>query len=233
MGGKYHLQEMLGKGGMGAVYAARHVTLDGLFAIKFLTPGALERDEAHARFRREARAAATLTNEHVAKVCDVGVHEDELYIVMEHLEGKDLGALVKERGALPVGEAAHYVVQACAALEEAHEHGIVHRDVKLANLFVTQRLGMPFIKVLDFGIAKTLGVGDMTRTAAMLGSPEYMSPEQMNDPRTVDGRSDIWSLGVVLYRLAQREDAVRRRDARPHLHANRELDTRAREAPPA
>jgi len=202
VGGKYRLQELLGKGGMGAVYAARHMALDGLFAIKFLTPGALDREEAHARFHGEAKAAAQLTNEHVAHVCDVGIHDgDELYIVMEHLEGKDLGALATERGAFPAGEAAGYALQVCEALAEAHANRIIHRDIKLANLFVTQRFGQPFIKVLDFGISKVLGVGDVTRTAAMLGSPKYMSPEQMNDPRTVDGRSDIWSLGVVLYRL--------------------------------
>jgi len=202
VGEKYELQELLGKGGMGAVYAARHLALDGLFAIKFLSPGALDRDEAHARFHGEAKAAALLTNEHVARVCDVGIHDgDELYIVMEHLEGKDLGVLAAERGALPAFEAASYAIQVCEALAEAHANCIIHRDIKLANLFVTRRHGQPFIKVLDFGISKVLGVGDVTRTAAMLGSPKYMSPEQMNDPRTVDGRSDIWSLGVVLYRL--------------------------------
>lgn len=202
VGEKYQLQELLGRGGMGAVYAARHLALDGLFAIKFLTPGALDREEAHARFYGEAKAAALLTNEHVAHVCDVGIHDgDELYIVMEHLEGKDLGVLAAERGAFPASEAAGYALQVCEALGEAHAHRIIHRDIKLANLFVTHRFGQPFIKVLDFGISKVLGVGDVTRTAAMLGSPKYMSPEQMNDPRTVDGRSDIWSLGVVLYRL--------------------------------
>ncbi|HSO34630.1 MAG TPA: serine/threonine-protein kinase [Labilithrix sp.] len=202
VGEKYELQQLLGKGGMGAVYAARHLALDGLFAIKFLSPGALDRDEAHARFYGEAKAAALLTNEHVAHVCDVGIHDgDELYIVMEHLEGKDLGVLAAERGAFPAFEAAGYGIQVCEALAEAHANRIIHRDIKLANLFVTHRYGQPFIKVLDFGISKVLGVGDVTRTAAMLGSPKYMSPEQMNDPRTVDGRSDIWSLGVVLYRL--------------------------------
>ena len=199
--GRYRLERLLGRGGMGAVYAARHLTLGELYALKFVSPGPGDRDEAHARFRREARSAALLTNDHVAKVIDVGVHgDDDLYIVMEHLEGTDLEVLAKRRGQLSVEEASTYVLQACAALAEAHAKGIVHRDIKPANLFLTASHGEPVLKVLDFGVSKTLGA-DLTQTAAILGSPKYMSPEQMDDPRTVDGRTDVWSLGVVLYRL--------------------------------
>ena len=199
--GKYRLERLLGRGGMGTVWAARHLTLGELYAIKFVTPGPGDRDEAHARFRREAKAAAQLASDHVAKVMDVGVHgDDELYIVMEHLDGMDLDAFARKRGAMSPGEAAACVVQACSALAEAHDKSIIHRDIKLANLFVTTSHGAPMLKVLDFGVSKTVGA-DMTSTSAVLGSPKYMSPEQMDDPRAVDGRTDVWSLGVVLYRL--------------------------------
>ena len=204
---KYRVERMLGSGGMGYVVAARHLSLDQLVAIKFLTKGALEDAEATARFKREARAASRLKNEHVTKVFDVGVHaNDEPFIVMEYLDGSDLGAIAKQRGALAVSEAAEYVLQACEALAEAHSLGIIHRDVKPGNLFLTRTAsGWPLVKVLDFGVSKTLvnaeAQGDVTKTAAMLGSPKYMSPEQMNDARSVDGRADVWSLGVVLYRL--------------------------------
>ena len=122
------------------------------------------------------------------------------------LDGCDLAALVKQRQLIDPSEACEYILQACEALAEAHSLGIIHRDIKLANLFVTRGpAGGPLVKVLDFGISKTNPFGeselDMTRTASMLGSPRFMSPEQMRDPRAVDGRSDIWSLGVVLYRL--------------------------------
>ncbi|MEA2750287.1 MAG: eukaryotic-like serine/threonine-protein kinase [Myxococcales bacterium] len=213
LAGKYRVERVLGSGGMGYVVAARHLQLDQLVAMKFLrrsgTP--LEtRDETEAtgRFLREAKAVVRLRDEHVAKVFDVGTLEGgEPYIVMEYLDGCDLSALAKSRGPIPASEAVEYVMQACEALAEAHSIGIVHRDVKLANLFVTRgHAGSPLVKVLDFGISKVNPFGgeqdqEMTRTASMLGSPRFMSPEQMRDPRNVDARSDIWSLGVVLYRL--------------------------------
>ena len=207
LAGKYRVERVLGSGGMGYVVAARHLQLDQLVAMKFLRKGAVENGEASARFLREAKAVAKLRNEHVTKVFDVGTLESgEPYIVMEHLDGCDLSALAKQRGAIPVAEAAEYIMQACEALAEAHSLGIVHRDIKLANLFVTTGpAGSPVVKVLDFGISKTNPFGEseheMTRTSSMLGSPRFMSPEQMRDPRAVDARSDIWSLGVVLYRL--------------------------------
>ena len=207
LAGKYRVERVLGSGGMGYVVAARHLQLDQLVAMKFLRKGAVENGEASARFLREAKAAVKLRNEHVTKVFDVGTLESgEPYIVMEHLDGCDLSALAKQRGAIPVSEACEYILQACEALAEAHSLGIVHRDIKLANLFVTRGpAGSPLVKVLDFGISKTNPFGEseheMTRTSSMLGSPRFMSPEQMRDPRAVDARSDIWSLGVVLYRL--------------------------------
>jgi serine/threonine protein kinase len=207
LAGKYRVERVLGSGGMGYVVAARHMQLDQMVAIKFLRKSAAEGSEAGKRFLREAKAVVKLRNEHVARVHDVGTMETgEPYIVMEHLDGCDLSALAKQRSVIPSSEAAEYVIQACEALAEAHSLGIIHRDIKLANLFVTRGpAGGPLVKVLDFGISKTNPFGesehDMTRTASMLGSPRFMSPEQMRDPRAVDGRTDIWSLGVVLYRL--------------------------------
>ena len=209
LAGKYRVERVLGSGGMGYVVAARHLQLDQLVAMKFLRKNgaSLDETEATGRFLREAKAVVRLKDEHVAKVFDVGTLETgEPYIVMEYLEGCDLSALAKQRGAIPASEAVDYIMQACEALAEAHSLGIVHRDVKLANLFLTKgHAGTPLVKVLDFGISKVNPFGEsdheMTRTASMLGSPRFMSPEQMRDPRSVDARADIWSLGVVLYRL--------------------------------
>ncbi len=211
LAGKYRVERVLGSGGMGYVVAARHLQLDQLVAMKFLrrNTAGLDETEATGRFLREAKAVVRLRDEHIAKVFDVGTLETgEPYIVMEYLDGCDLSALAKQRGQIPVSEAVDYVMQACEALAEAHSIGIVHRDVKLANLFVTRgHAGSPLVKVLDFGISKVNPFGEtaaeheMTRTSSMLGSPRFMSPEQMRDPRKVDPRSDLWSLGVVLYRL--------------------------------
>ncbi len=203
--GKYRVERMLGRGGMGYVLAVRHVELDELFALKLLSNDALRNADAVARFVREARAAARLKSEHVARVVDVGHFEDgSVYIVMEHLQGRDLGEELRDRGPLPVEEAITYVLQACEAISEVHAEGFVHRDIKPGNLFLTHKPnGRPCIKVLDFGIAKHLESEDpdLTMTGVMLGSPRYMSPEQMRRTRTVDARSDVWSMGVVLFKL--------------------------------
>jgi serine/threonine-protein kinase len=194
---------------MGVVVAAHHVHLDERVAIKFLLPESLANAEAVARFAREARAAVKIKSEHVARVSDVGTLENGApYLVMEYLEGGDLAAWLKEKGPLPIEQAIEFVLQACEALAEAHALGIVHRDLKPANLFVVRRAdGLLSVKVLDFGISKVTRQGgaaeaaSMTRTSALLGSPLYMSPEQMQSSKDVDVRSDIWSLGVILYEL--------------------------------
>src|SRR6187551_2903359 len=206
LGGKYRVDRVLGAGGMGMVVAATHLQLDERIAIKFLLPEALQNPEAVARFGREAKAAVKIRGEHVARVIDVGTFENGApYMVMEHLDGRDLAALIQERGALAPTDAVDAVLQACEALAEAHALGIVHRDLKPANLFMVRRPdGTPCVKVLDFGISKLTAAGadhSMTKTTAVMGSPLYMSPEQMTASRHVDARTDIWAIGVVLYEL--------------------------------
>ena len=205
LAGKYRVDRVLGVGGMGVVVAATHVTLDQKVALKFMLPHALGNAEAVARFVREARNAVRLRSEHVARIIDVSALDNGApYIVMEYLEGIDLGGYLQLHGALPTAVAAEFVLQACEAIAEAHALGIVHRDLKPPNLFVTRAAdGSPLIKVLDFGIAKA-GVGDLqiTRTQAVMGSPGYMSPEQMRSSKSADARSDIWAIGVILYQLA-------------------------------
>jgi serine/threonine-protein kinase len=206
---KFKIERMLGRGGMGYVMAARHEQLGHEVAIKVLVPGLCQREEAVARFLREARAAASLLSEHVARVLDVGTLEDGVpYMVMEFLEGRDLAREIEER-VLPVRETVDYVLQACEALAEAHTRGIVHRDLKPANLFLGRRPdGSILVKVLDFGISNMVPTGPNARdesrwtdTKSLVGSPQYMSPEQVRDPKTVDPRSDIWSIGVILFEL--------------------------------
>jgi len=208
LAGKYRVERVLGQGGMGVVVAATHLQLEELVAVKFMRPQHVTSQESVERFLREARAASKLKNEHVTRVYDVGVLESgEPYMVMELLEGSDLSELLRARGGvMPVAEAAGFVIQTCEALASAHVAGIVHRDLKPQNLFVSRRPdGSALIKVLDFGISKmtTPGVGDgsLTATTAVFGSPHYMSPEQMRSSKDVDGRTDIWSLGVCLYEL--------------------------------
>jgi serine/threonine-protein kinase len=211
--GKYRVERVLGRGAMGIVVAAMHLELGELRAIKFMSQAALAEPEAMERFLREARAAARLKSLHVTKVHDVGrLASDAPYIVMEYLEGADLRALLKKNGPFSIDDALLYVLQACEALGEAHEAGIVHRDIKPGNLFLTTGVGgAPCIKVFDFGIAKLVraagadGGGDLTNTAAVIGTPRFMSPEQMRAQRTIDARSDIWALGITLYNLLTRQ----------------------------
>jgi serine/threonine-protein kinase len=203
--GKYRIQHVLGEGGMGCVVSARHLLLNQDVAIKFLLPAAARDPQYVERFFREARAAAAMKSEHVVRVIDVGTLDGGMpYMVMEHLAGIDLAARVQQRGPLPVEEAINYTLQACEALAEAHAVGLVHRDIKPSNLFLTRRTdGSPLVKLLDFGIAKAVSAvdGALTATGAVMGSPNYMSPEQIRSAKTVDARSDIWSLGATLHEL--------------------------------
>lgn len=208
LAGKYRIERLLGRGGVGVVFQATHTRLNQRVAIKLLLSTAMP--DAIARFTREAQAAARLKNEHIARVLDVGELPSGMpFMVMEYLEGCDLDEHLRAQGALPVREAADYVLQACEALAEAHAAGIVHRDLKPANLFLTKRAdGGNTIKLLDFGISKDQspdqagGTGmKLTQTTAVFGSPLYMSPEQMRAARNADVRSDIWAIGVILYEL--------------------------------
>ncbi|MDP8998800.1 MAG: serine/threonine protein kinase [Myxococcota bacterium] len=207
--GKYRIDRILGAGAMGVVVAAHHAQLDTKVAIKFLLPSMLANQEAVRRFAREARAAVKITSEHVARVFDVGILETGApYIVMEFLDGVDLANWLQGQGPLPIEQGVDFVLQALVAVAEAHGLGIVHRDLKPSNLFCIRRAdGQLSVKVLDFGISKLVGAGatssDMaaTKTSSVMGSPLYMSPEQMQSSRDVDSRTDIWAIGVILFEL--------------------------------
>jgi serine/threonine protein kinase len=205
--GKYEVLKLIGSGGMGYVVSAMHVELGEVVALKFLRPEALQIPELVERFAREARAAAKIRSEHVARVFDVGTLPDGVpFIVMEYLAGQDLADVLAHGGPLPIKVAVEYVMQACEALAAAHAAGVVHRDIKPENLFLTQHAqGLDFIKILDFGISKVAltpgGKRAFARTTMPIGSPVYMSPEQIRSSESVDARTDIWSLGCVLFEL--------------------------------
>ena len=205
LAGKYRVERIIGQGGMGVVVEARHIALDDRVALKFLLPEHSQNPEAAARFLREARAAVKIKSEHVARVSDVGTLDSGApYMVMEFLEGADLSQTLERLGVLQVEDAVDYITQGCEAIAEAHQHGIVHRDLKPANLFLSKRPdGMPIVKVLDFGISKdtNAAVDNLTKTTAAMGSALYMSPEQMQQTRSVDHRTDIYALGIALYEL--------------------------------
>jgi eukaryotic-like serine/threonine-protein kinase len=207
---KYRLVRCLGAGGMGAVYEAEHTGTGRRVAVKLIHGRLVERSgDAESRFRREARAAGATESPHIVAILDAGKDEDtgDLYLVMEHLRGEDLQHLVDRVGPLPPAVALRVAAQALAGLAKAHEAGIVHRDVKPANLFLARGDdGVVTIKVLDFGIAKVKPdalradhTSGLTETGGLLGSPLYMSPEQMQSSRSVDHRTDLWSLGSALY----------------------------------
>jgi eukaryotic-like serine/threonine-protein kinase len=208
LGGKFRIERVIGEGGMGIVVEATHIQLEERVALKFLRREVMLMPEVVGRFDAEARAVVKLKSEHVARVSDVGRTEEGIpYMVMELLDGKDLGQIVTEQGPLPVSEAVEYIIQACEGVGEAHARGIVHRDLKPENLFLVKRGDWGVVKVLDFGISKAVLVGassvDMasSSTTSIMGSPYYMSPEQLRSTKSVDHRADIWSLGVVLFEL--------------------------------
>jgi serine/threonine-protein kinase len=209
---KYRVDRILGVGGVGFVLAAKHVDLDGYFALKFLKKRFLRDASIVERFTREAKAACRIKSEYVARVYDVGSHAGAPFIVMEHLVGRDLAALLAERGAFSIGDATEYGIQACAALAVAHASGIIHRDIKPENLFLVDHEGLPTVKLLDFGISKLSlaadrptadwpAEGEALTGRQICGTPYYMSPEQIRSTASVDARTDVWSLGMVLYEL--------------------------------
>jgi serine/threonine-protein kinase len=207
--GKYQLLGIIGRGGMGSVWEGRHVSLGTRVAIKFIEKEYAESKEARARFDNEARAAATIQSKHAIQIFDHGVTEDgKPYIVMEMLEGDPLDKRLERLGRLPLQDVARILNQVCRALQRAHDAGIVHRDLKPENIFLvrTPDDDEDVAKVLDFGIAKIRGtagsapLSNSTKTGAVLGTPYYMSPEQARGMRDIDHRTDLWSLGVIVFK---------------------------------
>jgi len=206
LAGKYRLEKVAGEGGMGIVYAAEHLVLRQRVAVKVLLPDAAASEAVVERFAREAQAGARIQSEHVARVMDAGSTEGGApFLVMEYLEGCDLEELLELQGTLPVVEVVDSMLQALEALAHAHAVGLVHRDLKPANLFLACRQdGGNVIKMLDFGISKSMKATREEKVLtgqAVLGSPVYMSPEQLRNAKEIDGRADLWSLGVVAYEL--------------------------------
>jgi serine/threonine-protein kinase len=205
LAGKYRVDRVIGSGGMGVVVSATHVVLQDKVALKFLRPAFVSHAQTSERFMREARAAVRIKSPYVARVTDIGTLENgSPYMVMEYLEGKDLGQLIEE-GPVDLELAVLLTLQTCEALAAAHSLKIIHRDIKPANLFLTKGPdGDPVVKVLDFGISKVLDpnvMAKLTQTQTAMGSPLYMSPEQVRSAKDVDSRADIWALGVSFYEL--------------------------------
>jgi eukaryotic-like serine/threonine-protein kinase len=211
IGGKYRITELIGQGGMGTVFEAVHTGTGSRVAIKLIVSSDIK-EEVFVRFQREARAAGAIDSDHIVRIFDMGTDErsGSPYMVMERLVGEDLSQLMRRIGPLAPPTACALIAQAALGLAKAHESSVVHRDIKPANLFLHDGSdnGEVVVKILDFGIAKVLmdvmqrsEEGGLTRTGSMLGSPHYMSPEQAQGLRSIDHRSDIWSLGVVLYKL--------------------------------
>ena len=204
LAGRYRMDAVLAEGGMATVFRAWHCLLEQPVALKMLRPEYCSAPEIAQRFLDEARAVARLRSKHAVRVMDFGGTADgNRYMVLELLNGKDLQQLLTQQGALPVERAVGFVLQAAEAVAEAHATGLVHRDIKPANLFLAKEDGSEIIKVIDFGICKSLCRKSEYRTLSKsyLGSPQYMSPEQIQSAASVDTRTDIWSLGVVLYEL--------------------------------
>jgi eukaryotic-like serine/threonine-protein kinase len=205
--GKYRLEEPLARGGMGAIWIARHIQLDVLLAVKFIDPDFAATAEGRARFEREAKSAAMLHSPNVVQIHDYGVEFETPYLAMELLKGEDLSARLKREGRLSLEATAKIAIHVSKALRKAHEAGVIHRDLKPSNIFIVyaeEDEDEELVKVLDFGVAKLMTLGsadeDETKRGALIGSPRYMSPEQARRNREIDHRSDLWSLGVILFR---------------------------------
>jgi serine/threonine-protein kinase len=199
---RYRLGRLVARGGMGAVYEAQHTFLARRVAIKLLA-GDFRRPGALQRFEREAKAAGALESEHIAAVVDYGVVANgEPFLVMEYVEGEDLAHLLERARVLPAVRAVNLAIDVCRGLAVAHEKGIVHRDLKPSNVMVARRSdNTDLAKILDFGVAKLPGEPTSTSPGALLGTASYMPPEQARDPKTVDARADLYSVGVMLYEM--------------------------------
>ncbi|HXQ27876.1 MAG TPA: serine/threonine-protein kinase [Gemmatimonadales bacterium] len=202
---RYHVLKKLGEGGMGQVYLAEHVKMGRRSAIKVMNPSMVHDPDAVSRFNREAANASRITHPNVCAIYDFGeTPEGLIYLAMEFIEGEPLTELLRREDALPAARAAHIFIQVADALQAAHDLGIVHRDLKPDNIMLTRgRDGSDVVKVVDFGIAKAMGGDDtqkVTKTGLVVGTPEFMSPEQLAGDK-VDGRSDTYSLALVFFRM--------------------------------
>jgi serine/threonine protein kinase len=204
--GEYRLLELAGRGGMGAVFKAEHIRLKRIVALKTLNPELVNKPAQVARFQKEIQAASALESPHVVRALDAAQAAKTYILIMEFVDGEPLSKAAKRRGRLPIGEACEYIRQAALGLQHAHERGMVHRDIKPGNLILTWKEdGAPLVKVFDLGLARFVSErvdhSEMTRTGQVMGTPDYMSPEQGWDTRTVDIRGDIYSLGCTAFRL--------------------------------
>ena len=206
VGGRFQIEELVGQGGMGKIYRARHLALDRLVCLKVLKPALLKDPTIVGRFEREALAASRLNHPNSIQVLDFGRNETNgaFYIVMEHVQGKDLRAVLRDEWPVPEERLCQIMAQVLAALAEAHAHNVIHRDLKPENVMLEQRRNQAdFVKVLDFGIAKILDsdLPPLTRSDVVCGTPQYMAPEQATGAR-LDGRCDLYAVGIMLYQLA-------------------------------
>ncbi len=229
--GKYRVDEVLGTGGMGRVVRASHLYLQQSVAIKILLPEMVESANTVSRFLQEAQSTVKLRSEHIARVYDVGTAPDGCpFIIMEFLEGNDLNQVLRHHGPQQPQVVCDLMLQACEGIAEAHALGIVHRDIKPSNFFITRRIdGTMLLKILDFGISKSpnkLNLSELTGTQTIIGTPTYMAPEQMKSGKETGPRSDIWSMGVVMYQLL---------NGRPPFHGDSyaELVLKVNSEPPA
>ncbi|HMJ13511.1 MAG TPA: serine/threonine-protein kinase, partial [Polyangiaceae bacterium] len=202
--GKYRIDQLLGRGGMGAVYGATHTSIGKRVALKFLERDIARDRDAALRFQREAEAVSKVESAHIVQIFDSGTTEDGLpFLVMEHLQGEDLRARLRRESRLPPNDVVHIAGQVLRGLSRAHEAQIVHRDLKPDNIFLCLRDDDPvFVKIVDFGISKIVRentVDTLTRRGTVLGTAFYMSPEQAQALRDIDGRADLYSLGAILY----------------------------------
>jgi serine/threonine protein kinase len=207
LAGKYRMDERLNEGGMGAVYRGTHVLMDKTVAVKVLQPALAADEKIVARFSREARAASRISHPHALSVTDFGESEDGVvFLVMEYLDGKTLKDIIREEGPMSLVRVVEIIRQVGGALDAAHEQGVVHRDLKSENIMLLNSAGPDYAKVLDFGIAKIkepIGTYDPGLTAPnlVIGTPQYMSPEQCSQASEIDSRSDLYSLGVIIYEM--------------------------------
>ena len=195
--GRYEVQSLLGQGMMGVVYKTYDPMLGRFAAIKVMRTAGEMDEQLRARFYQEARSAGQLSHPNIISIYDVGEDDGQAFIAMEFVEGEDLKAFINIQAFIPFREKLRFVREVCEGLDFAHDKGVIHRDIKPGNVFITRTGGL---KILDFGLAR-LASSDMTRTGIVMGSPYYMSPEQVKGVKDIDGRSDLFSVGVLLYEL--------------------------------